>query len=91
MKNRCVKCWKEFEANYKANVCKSCSMIEPGFPVLSFGRTLMKGTQWENKMTRAEEQEISSGVAVPTMNGKFVLGRRESGRIKEKPPRGWKQ
>lgn len=95
MINRCVRCMNDFEANYRGNVCDGCSTIEPGFPLhwkpgIADSIILMKGTQWESKMSKAEEREISSGVSVPMGNGKFALGRREYGRIVEKPPRGYK-
>lgn len=92
MINRCVRCFKHFETNYKANVCNGCSNIVPGFPTFKPGlsdmRIMHKGKQWESRISKAEEQEIKRGVAIPIGNGKFATGRRmENGRIAEKPPK----
>ena len=85
--NRCVKCWTEFEKDYKANVCEGCTNVVPGFPMFVLEtRTLGKG-HYARKITRFEEAEIKKGVGVPIGNGKFALGRKEGGKIQEKPPR----
>lgn len=90
MTNRCVKCWKAFEADYKANVCNGCTSVVPGFPTFKPGlmdsRVLGKG-DWARRMTKAEEMEIKSARAVPIGNGKFATGRYENGKIREKAPR----
>ena len=90
MTNRCVRCLKDFEENYKANVCNECSTVTPGFPTFKVGindmRWLHRGTAWEGRMSKAEENEIGRQVAIPKGNGKFSIGRRmENGRIAEKP------
>lgn len=91
MKNRCVRCLSGFEANYKCNVCDSCTTILPGLPTFRAGindkRWLHRGTAWESRISVAEEREMSSGVGIPKGNGKFALGRFENGKIREKAPR----
>lgn len=90
MKNRCVRCWNEFESTYRGNVCSGCSTVTPGFPTFKVGimdkRVLMKGTKDETRMSVAEEREIGRNVAIPLGNGKFAQGRRgENGKIQERP------
>lgn len=91
MINKCVRCQKEFEINYKCNVCDGCTTIVPGLPRFKVGindkRWLHRGTAWESQISVAEEREMTSGVAIPKGDGKFALGRIENGKIREKPPR----
>ena len=86
MTNRCVKCWNNFESDYRINVCNGCSSVIPGFPSIYESRWLHKGTAWARKMSKGEENEIGRSVAIPKGDGKFAQGRRmENGKIAEKP------
>lgn len=73
-------------ADYKSNVCNDCeSPKEFGFPRLTVVETLLKGIPGENKMSRAEIDEVRRNVAVPIGNGKHQCGRRgDNGKIQEK-------
>src|SRR3989442_1749531 len=84
--NRCVKCLSEFAADYKSNVCKNCeSEKEFGFPQLSETVILLKNTKDENRMTRAEINEVKRNRCVRTGEGRWQAGRMgDNGKVQER-------
>lgn len=81
--NRCYKCWNDFEASYRSNVCSSCEVEKvPGFPRL---RDTVSLHTMKN-VSVARLAELDKRVMLPdnVPDKDYVCGSLQNGKITDK-------